>query len=81
MRDICTRVPVAIAAQILGFDPQFVRVAMQQGTLPIGDAFKSGQKYVYIIQISLLSAYCGEDVSDRVAYLMQQKYMRKLRST
>ena len=37
------------AAEILNTSPQFVRVAMQQGKLPIGIAIKMSTKWTYNI--------------------------------
>ena len=43
------------AAVILNTSPQFVRVAMQQGKLPIGIAIKMSTKWTYNISGKLLT--------------------------
>ena len=50
------------AAAILNTSPQFVRVAMQQGKLPIGIAIKMSTKWTYNISGKLLTEYSGKDV-------------------
>ena len=50
------------AAEILNTSPQFVRVAMQQGKLPIGIAIKMSTKWTYNISGKLLTEYSGKDV-------------------
>lgn len=50
------------AAEILNVSPQFVRVAMQQGKLPIGTAVKMSSIWTYHISQKLLEEYSGKDV-------------------
>ena len=51
------------AAAIINASPQFVRVAMQLGKLPIGTAIKmSPKKWTYNISPKLLAEYTGKDV-------------------
>jgi hypothetical protein len=50
------------AARILNVSPQFVRVAMQQGKLPIGTAIKMSSIWTYHISEKLLQDYSGKDV-------------------
>lgn len=57
------------AAQIIDASPQFVRVAMQQGKLPIGTAIKMSSQWTYNISASLLAAYTGKDVIAELARL------------
>lgn len=48
-------------AKILGKSEQFVRISLQQGTLPIGTATKmSNYKYTYHISKHLLETYIGK---------------------
>lgn len=37
------------AAALLGVSPQFIRIGLQQGKLPIGTAVKMSSKYTYCI--------------------------------
>ena len=48
------------AAAILNTSPQFVRVAMQQGKLPIGTAIKMSSIWTYNISGKLLAEYSGK---------------------
>lgn len=54
-------IPVQVVAEILGVSPQFVRVGLQQKTLPIGSAVKLSSKWTYHISYELLKNYIGED--------------------
>ena len=53
------RVSVEQAAKILGVSPQFVRVAMQQGALPIGVCIKMSSVWTYHICPEKLRQYLG----------------------
>ncbi len=53
------RVKVTEAATILECSPQFVRVAMQEGILPIGVAVQMSSIWTYHISKSKLEEYCG----------------------
>lgn len=50
-------VSVEQAAKILGVSQQFVRIALQQGILPIGRAVKMSSKYTYQISLKKLNDY------------------------
>lgn len=52
------------AGAIIGRSPQFVRVAMQQGKLNIGECFKNRSTYCYDIVPSLLAAREGITVEE-----------------
>ena len=41
---IANNVPIQIAAKAMGKSPQFVRIGLQRGILPIGAAFKTDEK-------------------------------------
>lgn len=43
------RLSVKEAASLLGCSEQFVRLGLQQGTLPIGWAVKTSSQYTYVI--------------------------------
>ena len=52
------RISVAEAAKLMGVSPQFIRVAMQRGVLPIGTAIQiSGRKWTYHISPALFNKY------------------------
>lgn len=60
MKDL-KNIPVQVVAEILGVSPQFVRVGLQQKTLPIGSAVKLSSKWTYHISYELLKNYVGEE--------------------
>ena len=60
------RIITAEAAVILNVSPQFVRVAMQQGKLPIGTAIKMSSQWTYHISPKLLEEYCGKNVEEEI---------------
>lgn len=43
------RISVREAAKLLGVSPQFIRIGMQRGTLPIGAAVKMSSRWTYWI--------------------------------
>lgn len=55
------------AATILNVSPQFVRVAMQQGVLPIGTAVKMSTIWTYHISEKLLAEYSGKNIEQEIA--------------
>ena len=54
------------AARILNVSPQFVRIAMQQGKLPIGTAIKMSSIWTYHISEKLLQEYSGKNVEQEI---------------
>lgn len=54
-------IPVKVVAEILGVSQQFIRVGLQQKTLPIGSAVKISSKWSYHISYELLKNYIGEE--------------------
>lgn len=56
------KVTVAEAARRMGKAPQFIRLCMQRGLLPIGTATKTGNKnWNYYISPKLLDEYIGKE--------------------
>lgn len=54
------RITVKMAADLMGVSEQFIRIAMQQGKLPIGTAVKlTGNKYTYYISPKKFTEYTG----------------------
>lgn len=52
------RVPVKVAAEYLGTSPQFIRIGLQQGRLPIGSAVQiTNKKWTYYISPGLLKRF------------------------
>lgn len=60
------------AAAIIGASPQFVRVGMQTGQLPIGAAVKMSTIWTYNISRSRLEAYVGRNIEKELYALRQQ---------
>lgn len=54
------------AAKILGKSPQFVRVGLQRGVLPIGTAVKMSSRWTYYISEEQLKKYVGEKNFNKV---------------
>lgn len=54
------------AAAILNVSPQFVRIAMQQGKLPIGTAVQMSSIWTYHISEKLLQEYSGKDIEQEL---------------
>lgn len=55
-------VPVTVAAEVMGKDPQFIRIALIRGLLPIGMAMKideDNNRYNYYISPKLFWEYTG----------------------
>lgn len=61
----------AEAAEILGVSPQFVRVAMQSGILPIGIAIKlpGSSEFTYQISDNLLQERTSKNVQEEIQKL------------
>lgn len=51
---------------ILNVSPQFVRVAMQQGKLPIGTAVQMSSIWTYHISEKLLADYSGKNIEKEI---------------
>lgn len=47
------------AAKILGKSPQFVRIGLQRGVLPIGTAVKMSSRWTYYVNEYQLRQYLG----------------------
>lgn len=55
-----SNVPVSVAARVMGKNPQYVRLALQQGLVPFGFAIKGrGDRYVYYISKKQFEEYTG----------------------
>ena len=63
------------AAAILNMSPQFVRIAMQQGKLPIGTAVKMSSIWTYHISEKLLADYTGKNIEQELKHI--RKYAEK----
>lgn len=62
MTDKIETISVEKAAAILGKPAQFVRLGLQQGTLPFGVAVKgSGGRYSYLIPKAKFAEWLGSD--------------------
>ena len=61
------------AAAIMGASPQFVRIAMQQGLLPIGCAIKMSSQWTYNISRDRLAEYLGRNIDGELQQLRKQR--------
>lgn len=58
------RIKVADAAKMMGVSQQFVRIGMQRGRLPIGEAIKlSPNRWTYYISAKLFYEFTGIEKS------------------
>ncbi len=58
------RITVADAAKRMEVSPQFVRIGLQRGVLPIGTAVKMSSVWTYHISEAKLEDYMKKAVSD-----------------
>lgn len=59
------KLSVTEAAELMNVGPQFVRVGLQKGILPIGTAMKvAGNRYTYYISPKLFEEYTGIKVNE-----------------
>lgn len=72
MRD--NNIKPAEAADILGVSPQFVRVAMQLGQLPIGVAIKlpGSKEFTYQISDNLLQERTSKNVQEEIRRIRER---------
>jgi hypothetical protein len=61
------------AAAIIGASPQFVRVGMQTGQLPIGAAVKMSSIWTYNISRDRLAEYVGRNIDGELQILRKQR--------
>lgn len=54
------RITVSQAADLMNVSPQFIRIGLQKGTLPIGSAVKMSSRWTYHVSPELLKKYLGE---------------------
>lgn len=61
------------AAVIIGASPQFVRIGMQKGVLPIGCAIKMSSIWTYNISRDRLAAYVGRNIDEEINDLRKKR--------
>ena len=61
------------AAAIIGASPQFVRVGMQTGQLPIVAAVKMSSIWTYNISRDRLAEYVGRNIDGELQILRKQR--------
>lgn len=66
------------AAIIIGASPQFVRIGMQTGKLPIGCAIKMSSMWTYNISRDRLAAYVGRNIDDELREIRKQRSQSKM---
>lgn len=60
------KIKVTEAAALLHVSDQFVRIAMQRGTLPIGAALKMSSRWTYQISPKKLADYMGMNIEEEL---------------
>lgn len=60
------RIKVTEVAALLHVSDQFVRIAMQQGVLPIGAALKMSSRWTYQISPKKLADYMGMNIEEEL---------------
>lgn len=53
------KITVAQAAKLMGVSPQFIRIGLQRGLLPIGRAIKFNKNWSYYISPAQFEAFTG----------------------
>ena len=61
------RITVKEAAHIMGVSEQFIRIGMQRGKLPIGQAVKMSSVWTYYISPKLFNEFVGTKKSPPAA--------------
>lgn len=67
------RLSVQKAAELMEADAQFIRIALQRGHLPFGQAIKLSSQYSYYISIPKFSEYTGIPTREIEQYCENKK--------
>jgi len=70
-------VSVKEASKLMGKSEMFVRIGLQRGILPIGNAVKLSSKYTYYISPKLLGDYIGKNLEEEICTLEDEKYIMR----
>lgn len=62
-----------LASKLMGKTPQFVRIGLQKGILPIGTAIKNG-KWNYYISPKLFENYTGINIKDGIEKILKEEF-------
>ena len=65
MLDNAKSISVKDAAEAMGKCQQFVRIGLQRGLLPIGNAVKMSSKWTYYISPELFYKYTGIHIENK----------------
>lgn len=63
-------ISVKQAAQLMGKSEQFVRIGLQRGLLPIGQAIKMSSMWTYYISPKLFEEFTGAKIQDWILSLV-----------
>lgn len=74
------KIPVQLAADLMGKNYNFLRIALQRGLLPIGVAIKTHQekklgRYTYYVSPALFMAYTGYTEEDIITAAKEKGYI------
>lgn len=56
------KITIKEASKIMNKSEQFIRIGLQRGILPIGNAVKMSEKWTYYISPKLLQDYTGMEL-------------------
>lgn len=65
-------ISVKQAAQLMGKSEQFVRIGLQRGLLPIGQAIKMSSMWTYYISPKLFEEFTGVKIQDWILSLVNK---------
>ena len=65
-------ISVKQAAQLMGKSEQFVRIGLQRGLLPIGQAIKMSSMWTYYISPKLFEEFTGAKIQDWILSLVNK---------
>lgn len=66
-------ISVKEASKLMGKSEMFVRIGLQRGILPIGNAVKLSSKYTYYISPKLLGDYIGKNLEEALYTFESEK--------
>lgn len=72
-------ISVKQAAQLMGKSEQFVRIGLQRGLLPIGQAIKMSSMWTYYISPKLFEEFTGVKIQDWILSLVNKIQIKSVK--
>lgn len=72
-------ISVKKAAQLMGKSEQFVRIGLQRGLLPIGQAIKMSSMWTYYISPKLFEEFTGVKIQDWILSLVNKIQIKSVK--